>query len=293
MTGPIRVSIIVPAFNDQAGLRACLQAITRQSYPTDAIEVIVVDNGSAPLLSLEGALAGRACIVRCLTPGSYAARNAGADVATGEVLAFTDADCRPDPDWLLHGVNALLAGNGGRIVGGEVTIDALDRPSAVALYQKTTGFGQEDNVRYKRFSATANLFCMRRLFETVGPFDTRLLSGGDREWCWRASLRGIHVHYEPTAVVHTSPRTDLRSAIRQSRRVVAGRKMLRELELGHIGDRAVAKLRSPWQSVSWILRRRDLSPWNRLRVLSVATIIRIAALWESVRLALGATAERR
>jgi GT2 family glycosyltransferase len=163
----------------------------------------------------------------------------------------------------------------------------------VALYQQTTGFGQESNVRDKGFSATANLFCTRQQFEIIGPFDTRLLSGGDREWCWRASLRSFHVHYEPTAVVHTQPRTDLRGAIRQSRRVVAGRKMLRELRLGHRGDESIAKLRSPLQAALWILRYRDLTLWNRLQVLLVAILIRAAAQWESVRLTLGAKAERR
>lgn len=291
--GTRSVSIIIPAFNDQLGLDNCLLALAQQTWPADAVEVIVVDNGSTPPLQLPPAQLDTVRLIRCLTPGSYAARNAGAAEATGDILAFTDADCRPESDWLRNGIAALLNGDGERIIGGEVLFDAIKSPSAVALYQIVTGFGQASNVRDKGFSATANLFCMRRHFKAVGPFDTRLLSGGDREWCWRASRHGLSLHFEASAVIHTAPRSNLRSAIRQARRVVGGRKMLRELGLTHTGEHAVKKLRSPWQSFIWILQRHELGVADRLRVLAVASLIKVAAILESFRLALGSKPERR
>lgn len=287
------VSIVIPAFNDQAGINTCLEGISRQTYPHDLIEVIVVDNGSTPALIIHDAFGLTIRLERCPKPGSYAARNVGTAAATGTVLAFTDADCRPDPHWLENGLTALDAKPGCAVIGGEVLLEWPARPSAVALYQCITGFGQEENIRDKGFSATANLFCTRSQFETVGPFDERLLSGGDREWCWRASRHGISVLYEPKALIHTQPRTHLSGAIRQARRVVAGRKSLRQLRLTHIGDAGVAKQRSSWQAIISILSTDQLRLWDRFRVLFVAILIRAAAAFESLRLGFGRVAERR
>ena len=289
----IRVSIIIPTFNDQAGVDVCLGAIANQNFSQGLIEVIVVDNGSEPPLVITGKYPFAIRLVLCTRPGSYAARNAGVSAATGSILAFIDADCWPDPEWLVVGVRSLMAGNGHSIIGGEVSFSAPEKTTAVALYQIATGFGQEENVRDKGFAATANLLCMREQFEAIGPFDDRLLSGGDREWCWRAAKRGLPVRFEPNAKIFTEPRSSLRSAIRQARRVVAGRDMLRTLGLAHLGPAAVAKQRTTLQAVAWILTNHKLGWVDRLRVLVVATVIRGVAVLEGFRLAMGGMAERR
>ena len=252
-----------------------------------------MDNGSDPPLVLDGHYPFAARMLREPQPGSYAARNTGAAAATGELFAFLDADCWPEGEWLARGVDAMLAHGGQRLVGGEVAFATPGRTTAVALYQQITGFGQASNVRDKGFAATANLFCTRAQYELVGPFDTRLLSGGDREWCWRAHARGYRVEYQPNAIVHTLPRSDLAGAIRQARRVTAGRSMLGQLGLAHIGDHALRKQRSAWRSLTWLLGRDDLRLRDRIRVLAVAGLIHAATWVEQVRLALGTQAERR
>lgn len=293
MSEKFLVSIIIPVFNDEAGIARTLEGLSRQSWPIGSIEVIVVDNGSEQPVGLPAEYSFSVQVIRCETPGSYAARNAGVAVAKGEVFAFTDADCIPCEHWLERGAASLIEGKGKWAVGGDVVFTPIDSPTGVALYQMSMGFGQEGNIRDKGFSATANLFCTKAQFEEVGPFDERLLSGGDREWAWRASTHLIGMSYQPDAMVYTAPRSTLRGAIRQARRVVAGRAGLRKFGLAHIGDAAVAKQRSVWESVRWILVNRELGAWGKLRVLSVATLIRGAAGIESVRLALGTKAERR
>lgn len=288
-----RVSIIIPVFNDADGVTHCLRRIAAQTYPITNLEVIVVDNGSMPPLTLEENFPFHIHILQQEIPGSYAARNSGAAIARGALLAFIDADCWPDEDWLLHGIETLVAGHGNWVVGGEVSIMKPEKRTSVALYQYTTGFGQESNIREKGFSATANLFCTRHQFEVIGPFETRLLSGGDREWCWRAKKFDIQVHYEYKAVVHTMPRSSVDGAIRQARRVAAGRISLEQLKLAHAGQQALAKKRSSWQSAAWILSRQELRPTERLRVLWVAIVIRMATAIEGLRLRFGSAAERR
>lgn len=292
-TGHPFVSVIIPVYNDKDGALYCLKNMADQLYPKDRLEVILVDNGSTPPISIESTYAFTVHTVRCATPGSYAARNAGVRQAVGDVFAFIDADCWPEKAWLGNGVATLLANEGKSVIGGEVLLVAPAKPSAVALYQCAGGFGQESNILDKHFSATANLFCTRAQFGAAGPFDERLLSGGDREWSWRAVKSGFAIQFEPKAVVCTKPRSSLIGALRQTRRVVAGRRMLQRLGLAHLGAAGVAKQRSTWQSLVWIFSNPTLSRRDQLRVFGVATLIRCVATVEGCRLALGAHAERR
>ncbi len=281
------VSIIIPVYKDEAGLRVCLQEIARQTYPRERIEVIAVDNNEVPTLVLGNDDFVTVCVVPCTTPGSYAARNAGARKARGEIFAFTDADCRPCADWLEQGVRALLEGAGRCVVGGEVEMLEPVRFTGVSLYQYATGFHQQANIENKGFSVTANLFCMTDQFERIGPFDERLLSGGDREWAWRAAAKGVGVIFERQAVVRTPPRTTLRSAFRQARRVAAGRYYLRRYGLDHLGAKAIVPHRSIWQSLFWVLTLKRLSLPEKLKVFNAAVLIKGVTMYETLRLRLG------
>lgn len=289
----LSISIIIPVFNDQSGLNKCLQEISLQSYPTDSIEVIVVDNGSAIPIVLADINTLKITLTQCATLGSYAARNTGVKIATGDVFCFIDADCWPDENWLRSALNTLREHKGNGIVGGEVKIIKPENPTSVALYQHITGFDQENNIAHKGFSATANIICFRSQFERVGFYSETLLSGGDREWCWRAIANGLSIIYEPKSIVYTEPRTTLRSAIIQARRVTAGRKMLHCLNMTHVSEKNLAKKRTPWQAITWILSRKELSIWERLRIVCVASIIRTAEMLETIKLTLGSKAERR
>lgn len=286
------LSVIIPVFNDAGNLLRCLHALSLQINGTPSFEVVVVDNASHPALEIHEEYLFPLKIVYEPTPGSYSARNTGVTASRGKILAFTDADCVPASDWLYLGYLKICAGNHGLILGGEVVFQIEENPSSVAMYQYLTGFGQQTNVTEKKFSATANLFCTRIQFNKTGLFEQRLLSGGDREWCWRALLQGGHMMYAPDLIVTTRVRSTLRSAFRQARRVAAGRRTLRELGLTHIGSSALNKQRSPIQAILWIISNKDISIFNRLKVLCIAFLIRAVVFWETVRLALGAKPER-
>lgn len=292
-TNQPEASVIVPVYNDTPGLLKCLKGLAQQAQGSPTFEVLVVDNGSDPPVDVTEHYPFGLKLIRHTRPGSYSARNAGAALASADVLAFIDADCWPERDWLLHGVTALRACEGRCVVGGEVLLARPDTPNAVALYQLATGFGQESNIRDRGFSVTANLFCTRKQLDTIGSFDARLLSGGDLEWCWRARACGFAIQFERRAIVHTPPRTSLRGAVTQARRVAAGRRMLHGLALSHVDRRAIPRRRSMWKSFTWLLTQDGLSWPERLRVLGVATLIAAASAAEAVRLNLGAAAERR
>src|SRR5258708_3660856 len=96
-------SVIVPYFNDLDGLKSCFAALLAQAYPPQRFEILFVNNGGESFAPAEPLPSSP--IVTFLdepNPGSYAARNRAIAVATGEILAFTDADCLPAQDWLFE-----------------------------------------------------------------------------------------------------------------------------------------------------------------------------------------------
>lgn len=153
------VSVIVPARNAAATLPSTLRALAAQRLDAPW-ELIVVDNASS---DATGELA-RAVGARVLTlerdRGPGAARNAGAAAAAAAVLAFTDADCAPAPDWLAGGLRALAAG--ADLVQGAV---APTPGVAVGPFDRT--------LRVDRLSGrfeTANLFVRAEVFARAGGF---------------------------------------------------------------------------------------------------------------------------
>ncbi|MBB5079962.1 glycosyltransferase [Nonomuraea endophytica] len=91
-----RVTVVIPAYNDQDGLDRTLTALAKQSYPAELTEVVVADDGSTPPLSAPGAR-----VVRVSEGwGRGAARQAGAAAATGDVVHWLDADMILDEEHL-------------------------------------------------------------------------------------------------------------------------------------------------------------------------------------------------
>ena len=145
------VSVVIPVPPAPADLEPCLEALRRQTYPSHAIELILVDD--LPLSST-----------------CHDARNAGAGRAEGEILAFTNFDCRPEPEWIQKGVAHLLHTPDCGLVAGKVEVGFLNpaRPTAPELYERYATFKQADQLKRQHFGATANLFTFRSVFETVG-----------------------------------------------------------------------------------------------------------------------------
>lgn len=104
----IDVTVIIPVYNNAEMLALCLEAIRAQTFPAERFEVIVVDNASTD--NCRSVVDAHGFIYLLETkPGSYAARNAGIRLAKGEILAFTDSDCRPASGWLELGTERLKA----------------------------------------------------------------------------------------------------------------------------------------------------------------------------------------
>lgn len=214
------VSVIIPTYHDWGRLMLCIDALKMQTYPHDHFEVIIVNNdpNDAPpgldlpdnfFLTYEG------------KPGSYSARNKGIRLSKGEILAFTDSDCVPYPDWIERAVEVLLEGSE-RIAGRVELFFKNPRKLTVAeIYEKAFAFNQVTNAD-NGASVTANMITWRKHFDEVGLFDDSLMSGGDMEWGWRANDMGIDIVYSPDVVVRHPARHTLKDLLGKRSRVIEG-----------------------------------------------------------------------
>lgn len=196
------VDVIIPHLNDRDRLEICLELLHRQSYPSDSYHVTVVDNGSElPIDELVARfpLASAACEAQ---KGCGSARNRGVALTKGDILAFTDSDCRPDENWILNAVNRLIDGSGVDIVGGDIKVFAADeaRPTDAELFDKVFGFEQRRYVTRKNFAAGANIVVPRRVFEQVGLFRDGM-HPEDLEWGRRAVALGFRIGFAPDVLI--------------------------------------------------------------------------------------------
>jgi GT2 family glycosyltransferase len=194
-----RVSVIIPHLAALSDLDECLSALERQTLARDAFEVIVSDNGSPEgLVAVADAIAGRARLVSAAERGPGPARNAAVSAARGARLAFTDCDCKPHPEWLVEGLRALESYD---IVGGRILVSVADpiRITEAEAFERVFAFNNEAYVKQKGFTATANMFCARGVFDQIGGFPPGLME--DLDWCHRATAAGFRLGYVDGAVV--------------------------------------------------------------------------------------------
>jgi glycosyltransferase involved in cell wall biosynthesis len=190
------VSVVIPARDASATLGATLAGLAAQERRPD--EVIVVDDGSGDATVV---LAEAAPVVTRVIAGPGegpgAARNAGAVAATGDVLAFLDADCEPQPGWLRAGVEALERAD---LVQGRTTPPP---DTMVGPFDRTLWV-----VAPWGLFETANLFVRRELFEQLGGFEPWLSPARSKElaedvWFgWRAVRAGARTAFCDDALVH-------------------------------------------------------------------------------------------
>lgn len=210
------ISVIVPVLNGVAFIATCLDSLLRQETPPR--EIIVADNGST-----DGTLEivkeyEMVTLVHEAALGAGCARNRGAGIAQGRVLAFLDVDCVAETDWLKHAW---------RILASEAETDGfvgfsrgINRNIYAAFFQRSydkfMGEIQSGNGRLRKID-TKNFFLRRRVFEAIGGFDPALRMSEDVDLGIRLHGAGYRVTYAPSVVVsHVNP-TRLSSRVRVRR----------------------------------------------------------------------------
>ena len=284
----MRVSVIIPVYDD-VRLEACLGSILPQvrSDSCEDTEVIVVDNGSGPeVAEICDRFGDSVVYLHEPKKGSYAARNAGLRIAQGDLYAFTDADCLPNPDWLHIGRRAFENGDAHVLTGPvQLVVREPGRPNLVELNEICTAFQVRRYVDEYQFGPTANLWTRASVVQEVGPFDDRLWSSGDVEWCKRALDSGYRTGYCGDLIVRHPTRGHFRAVTLKSRRLTGGHLVLalREKRLSDLLRRRLW----PDHAVRSIISSTQFSRAQRSRALVVELWLYSVRLAELGRLLLG------
>ena len=186
------VSFVIPVKDDVLRLQRCLASITRNEYPRELIEIIVIDNeskdGSAAAARSYGAV-----VIR--SSGSTVAelRNRGARAALGSIIAFADSDHEISKNWIASAVE-VLADAGVAAAGAP----CLTSPTPNWVQQQYDGLRsrptrREDTV----WLGSGNLAVKRSVFERVGGFNTSLIACEDVDLCNRIITAGYRIVADP------------------------------------------------------------------------------------------------
>jgi GT2 family glycosyltransferase len=205
------VSVIVPARNARQDLERLVEALRSQTLARERFEVLIGDDGSTDGTAETFATREPWLRVEVGVPSnSYAARNRAARASRGDVLAFVDSDCVPEPTWLEDGLGALV---GADLVAGRVHFRVPLRRTIWTLLDMDTSKNQRILVR-NNTAETANLFVRRDVFDRVGGFDETINEHGDFDFAERCVGAGARLVYSPDPLVWHPARTSARSFFR-------------------------------------------------------------------------------
>jgi GT2 family glycosyltransferase/exo-beta-1,3-glucanase (GH17 family) len=275
-----RVSVVVCAHNEAATIEECLASLAATEYPE--LEVIVVDDGST---DGTGDLAARfPCrVLRGDHAGLSSARNAGIAAATGEIVAFLDADAACHPEWPYRLALALDADAVAAAGGPNLPVEGaglVERAVAASPGGPVEVLLSDDRAEHV---PGCNMAFAKTALEEVAGFDPVYHAAGDDvDVCWKLLERGREIAFAPAAQVRHRRRSTVRGYLRQQRsyghaeRLLTGRWRHRMNRLGmarwrgslYGGARVLPSLLRPviyhghmgFAPFQGVVRRRDRSP---------------------------------
>ncbi len=207
-------SILICSRNGHTYLKSCLAACLAQQYSN--YEIILVDDGSEERLE---SLVPDDVKVRYYYQegqGLSVARNTAAHFAKGEILAYTDDDCEPDPHWLFWLNRAYQEELYDAIGGPNLSPVTEDRGKKLvqSLPAHATHVMLDD--QEAEHLPGCNLSVKKEAFESIGGFDPIFKAAGDDvDFCWRLRERGMKLGFHPAAFVWHHRRASLSGYLKQ------------------------------------------------------------------------------
>ncbi len=246
---PSVASVIVISHNGADHIGETLDRLGRQTIASERYDLIVVDDGSTDSTAEIARAAGARVVRLASNQGPGAARAAGVAAASTDIVAFTDDDCLPEPDWLQE-ILAPFAEQATDGVGGH--IEPLTEPGVIArffairnpwsplsedlmrstnrwfrlwLYLRSIAYADTDPRGSGLFSvAGGNMAFRRSALESVGGFATSHRVSEETELCRRLHNRpgGARIVYRRSAVVAHRFDAGLLSVLRRAHRYGGG-----------------------------------------------------------------------
>lgn len=210
-----KVSVVVASYNGERTLELCLRSLKSLNYPD--YEVILVDDGSTDRTSH---IVRDYPFVRYIrhekNQGLSVARNTGIAAATGQVVAFTDSDCRADEDWLYYLIgdliNSSFAGIGGHNLlppdDSWIAASVMASPGGPAHVMLTD--------RLAEHIPGCNMAFYKWALEDIRGFDPLFWKAGDDvDVCWRLQQQGYTIGFSPGGFVWHYRRSTVRDYLKQ------------------------------------------------------------------------------
>jgi glycosyltransferase involved in cell wall biosynthesis len=217
MSCAVEVSVIVPTRNRSDKLHRVVSALQAQSLPRDSFQIIVVDDGSDPPVSLETATSTH--LIRVEPSERSAARNRGATAASGTVVAFVDDDMIFDPSFLAAHLAAQREWPGALVVGA-VSLPATTQDQPFGRFRaalerhaqpESRGIAARPNL-----CTASNMSMPTARFLELGGFDPAMVSSEDQDLALRYTSQGGAIVFLPEArAVHDDEHMDIRSYCRR------------------------------------------------------------------------------
>ena len=236
-----RVSVVVPAYEEELLIEQCLRSILRSDHPH--LEVVCVDDGSSDGTydRMRDVAAGdpRVRVLRQENAGKGAALNSGIAASSGEVLVLVDADGLFRPDTLTRLLRGFRDARVGAVCGNDrpVNLDrVLTRLLALISHVGTGLMRRALDVLGCLPVVSGNIGAYRRdVLDRVGPLRTDTL-GEDLELTWRVHRAGFGVTFAPDAVVYAESPSTVRGLWRQRVRWARGLLQATSLHRRMIGN---------------------------------------------------------
>jgi GT2 family glycosyltransferase len=219
-----RVSVVVCAYNEAATIGECLRSLEECTYPD--LEVIVCDDGSTDA-TLEIAQRFPFRVLELEHGGLSRGRNAGLAAATGDVVAYLDADAACHPEWPFHLVLSMeddgVVATGGPNLGFK-SAGFVERAVALSPGSPAEVLTADDRAEHV---PGCNMAYLKHALEAIGGFDAAFTAAGDDvDVCWKLLERGEQIAFAPAAQVWHHRRRTARGYLRQQRGYGRAERML-------------------------------------------------------------------
>jgi GT2 family glycosyltransferase len=219
----MKFSIIIPTYQRPEALQCCLESLLKLDYPD--WELLLVNDGGET--ALDEALIKELPFHLINSPhaGPAAARNRGAEAATGEILVFTDDDCRVESDWLWQFCRGFEQKSVDAL-GGDWLNPFPDDAGAVTWHLYMTFLREilRDTAGQPLLLLSNNVAYKREVFEALSGFDERfpLAAAEDLDLGYRLIAAGYKQDFHPDAKVWHEHQIGMRAFLRQQYRYGRG-----------------------------------------------------------------------
>lgn len=219
-----KVSVVIPCYNEEKFIGACLDSLLANTYPKDRLTLFVVDGGSTDktLVILKEYTATHSCIQHLHNPSRFTPRafNLGIQADDSEVVIILGAHSRVAKDFVSENIAVLQEHPDAMCCGGVVTHLSGDAIAAGIAYAMTSLFGV-GNARFRTggyegwVDTVGSGAYRRRVFETCGLFDETLVRNQDDELSYRMHKHGMKLYLSPRIKSEYAVRSSYKKLFRQ------------------------------------------------------------------------------